>query len=94
MYKTGSPGLLCSLSVKAGQFSLGEQTGRPGACSASVQQQVGRAVQINVIMGGFMIFLTFQILSYYQEAVDKSFPKMSSPTHLSFSFIGPRYIPE
>ena len=49
-----------------------------------------QAVQINVVIGGFMIFLTFQSSKHHQEAVGKSFPKMTS-TLLSFSIVKPRW---
>ena len=51
-----------------------------------------QAIQINVI-GGFMIFLTFQSLFHHQEAVGKSFPKTTA-TLLSFSIVKPRWIPK
>lgn len=57
--------------------------------SPSVWQQVGKAVQLNVIIGGSMILLTFPSLLYSREAVGKSFPKTASPTHLSFPVAGP-----
>ena len=52
-----------------------------------------QAVQINVIIGEFMIFLSFQSLFHHQEAVGKSFAKTTS-TLLSFSIVKSRWIPK
>lgn len=74
----GSAGLLCWLKVKA-----------PDAGCVS-----GQEVEINIVIGGFMIFQNLHSSFHPQEAVGESFPKTSSPTCLSFSIVRPGWIPE
>lgn len=91
MYKTGSRGLLDQLCLKAGQLQLCKWTSRLGGYFTSVHQQMSNTAQRNVIIGGFMIFLTFQSSFYYPEVMDKSLPKTAA--QLSFLAIRQRQMP-
>ena len=91
IYKTGSGGPPCWLSVRQAYWGcMNGPAGGVAGHSTFMWQQVGKAVQINVIIGGFLILLTFQNLVHSQEVVGKSFPKTASPKHLSFPILRPR----